>query len=94
MKAIEEITINPVIVRNYSILPTNTPIVQDDSSIGIATLASPTVEIAFATPLPDNPASTSSASLKRSATVGLAVAGVSLLSLFGIGLMRRRKHLK
>ncbi len=93
-ESVEEININPVIVRNYSILPTNTPIVEDDSSINVATIASPTSAIVFATALPDNPASTSSASLQRSATVGLVVAGVSLMSLFGIGLIRRRKHLK
>lgn len=93
-ESVEELIINPVIVRNYSILATNTPTAVNDSAISIATLISPTVEMAFATPLPDNPASTSSASLKRSATVGLIVAGVSLMTLFGIGLIRRRKHLR
>lgn len=93
-ESIEDININPVIVRNYSILSTNTPIVEDDSSISNATMASPTSEIVFATPLPDNPASTSSASLQRSAKVGLIIAGVSLMFLFGIGLIRRRKHIK
>lgn len=93
-ESVEELNINPVIVRNYSILSTNTPIVEDDTSISITTLPSPAAEIVFATPLPDNPASTSNASLKRSTTVGLIVAGVSLMTLFGIGLMRRRKHLK
>ncbi len=93
-ESVEEININPVIVRNYSILSTNTPIAENDSSISIATLVSPTTEIVFATPLPDNPASTSSASLQRSVIVGLIVAGVSLMTLFGIGLVRKRRHIK
>lgn len=93
-ESVEELILNPVIVRNYSILPTNTPVAEVTSSIIIATLASATEEMQYATPLPENPASTSDSSLKRSVTAGLIAAGVSLLLLFGVSLVRGRPHLK
>ena len=93
-ESVDELIINPVIVRNYSILPTNTPVAEVTSSISIATTASTMEEIQYATPLPENPASTSSTTLKRSVTGGLIAAGISLLLLFGVSLIRGRPHLK
>ena len=91
-ESVEELILNPVIVRNYSILPTNTPIAEVTSSITIATMENATEEMNFATPLPENPASTSNMSLKRSVTGGLIAAGVTLLLLFGVNLLRGRPH--
>lgn len=93
-ESVDELIINPVIVRNYSILPTNTPVAEVTSSISIATPASTMEEIQYATPLPENPASTSSTLLKRSVTGGLIAAGISLLLFFGVSLIRGRPHLK
>jgi len=91
-ESVEELIINPVIVRNYSILPTNTPVAEDYSSISTATMDNTIEEIQYATPLPENPASTSNTALNRSVTSGLIAAGVSLLLLFGISLIRGRPH--
>ncbi len=93
-ESVEELIINPVIVRNYSILATNTPVAEVTSSISITTTADTTEEIQYSTPLPENPASTSDTSLKRSVTTGLIAAGISLLLLFGISLIRGKPHLK
>jgi len=91
-ESVEELIINPVIVRNYSILPTNTPIAEVTSSITIATIAIATEQMIYATPLPENPASTSDTALKRSVTGGLIAAGVTLLLLFGVSLIRGKPH--
>jgi hypothetical protein len=93
-ESVEELIINPVIVRNYSIIPTNTPVAEVTSSIKVATTANTTEDIQYATPLPENPASTSSTSLNRSVTAGLIASGISLLLLFSISLIRGRPHLK
>lgn len=92
--SVEEIIINPVIVRNYSILPTNTPAAESASSLSIAIIASTPAEIQYATPLPENPASTSTASLRRSITAGLLTAGISLLALLGVSLVKRKTQIK
>lgn len=91
-ESVEELIINPVIVRNYSILPTNTPVAEVYSSISTATMDNTIEEIQYATPLPENSASTSNTALNRSVTAGLIAAGVSLLLLFGMSLIRGRPH--
>jgi hypothetical protein len=91
-ESFEDLIVNPVIVRNYTILSTNTPSAELITTASPLTQTAPDVELLFATPLPDNPASTSNASLQRSVITGLVAGVISLLIILAISAARNRMH--
>lgn len=86
----EDLIINPVIVRNYTLLETSTPAAVTIAATALPTRIAPNLEIVFSTPLPPNPAATSGTALKRSTITGLVLAGISMFLLLAFNFARNR----
>lgn len=88
----EELIVKPVYVRNYSPLPTTTPVSTSITITSQKSTSTASMET-YATPFPPNPAAASAENIRGSMLLGIIVVALTFAGLMGYRYLFNHNHL-